>query len=81
MDIAFSLDSRKAKGRKAMTDTRLLRMSERRPRQALEALDRITGIRWRGLPCSLLAQVRAAQSQRKAEREADLENFARQQAS
>ena len=48
-----------------MANHTLIRLSERRPEQALEALDRITGLRWKELPCSLMSQVREAEAKRK----------------
>lgn len=47
-----------------MAEPGLIVLSERRPKRSLEALNRITGVRWQGLPRSLLPQVRVAQGQK-----------------
>ncbi len=41
-----------------MSDRKLIDLAQRCPEQALEALNRVTGLTWDGLPRSLLPEVR-----------------------
>lgn len=42
-----------------MSNSNVIPLARRRPEQALEALNRITGVTWKGLPRSLLPEVAA----------------------
>lgn len=42
-----------------MSTSKVIPLARRRPEQALEALNRVTGLTWTGLPRSLLPEVAA----------------------